>query len=160
MRGNHLFFAVAAMLLLGTGAYAGDLDGGIAVSKAWVQAMPPSQSTSAAYMTITNSSQKEAVLVSASTDIAAAAELHQMSDVNGMMTMDKVSAIRIPAQGQVVLGPGGYHIMLIGLKSPVDKAGDMVSLTLRFQDGAVLTLKAQVKEDQDEGASSMPGMKM
>ena len=53
-----------------TYAYADDLSKDIFVSNAWVQAMPPSQTTTAAYMIITNNSSKEAVLVSASSDIA------------------------------------------------------------------------------------------
>ena len=78
--------------------------------------MPPSQTTTAAYMTITNNSSKEAVLVSASSDIAGAVEIHQMSDMNGMMKMAMVSNMHVPALGKVILQPGGFHIMLINLK--------------------------------------------
>ena len=142
-----------------TAADAGDLSKDIFISKAWVQAMPPSQTTTAAYFTVINNSQKEAVLVSASSDIAATAEIHQMSDMKGMMNMAMVSNIHVPAMGKISLQPGGYHIMLINLKKPVKK-GDMVALTLHFQDGTSIIVNAEVKMQDADDSSSMPGMVM
>ena len=49
--------------------------------------------------------------------------------------------------------------MLIGLKKPVNK-GDIVPITLHFQDGSVIVVNAQVKIQQEDDSSSMPGMKM
>ncbi len=115
----------------------------IFVSNAWVQAMPPAQKVSAAYMIIANNSQKEVILASASSDIAGATEIHQMSEKNGMMNMAMVSNIHIPARGKVILQPGGYHMMLINLKKPVNK-GDIVPITLHFQDGGSIIVNADV----------------
>jgi len=140
-------------------AQAGDLNKNIIVSNAWVQAMPPSQTTTAAYMSITNNSSQEAVLVSASSDIAGVTEIHQMSQMNGMMKMAMISNLHILAQGKVELSPGGFHIMLINLKKPVNK-GDIVPITLHFQDGSVIVVNAQAKLQQEEDSSSMAGMKM
>ena len=142
-----------------TAADAGDLSKDIFISKAWVQAMPPSQTTTAAYMSITNNSSQEAVLVSASSDIAGVTEIHQMSQMNGMMKMAMISNLHILAQGKVELSPGGFHIMLINLKKPVNK-GDIVPITLHFQDGSVIVVNAQAKLQQEEDSSSMAGMKM
>ena len=142
-----------------TYTYADDLGKDIFISNAWVQAMPLSQTTTAAYMVITNNSTRQAVLVSASSDIAAATEIHQMSDLNGMMKMAMIPNLHIPAQGKVILQPSGFHIMLINLKKPVNK-GDMVTITLHFQDGSVIVVNAQAKLQQEEDSSSMPGMKM
>ena len=140
-------------------AQAGDLNKNIIVSNAWVQAMPPSQTTTAAYMSIKNSLSKEVVLVSASSDIAGVTEIHQMSDMNGMMKMTMIPNLHIPAQVKVELSPGGFHIMLINLKKPVNK-GDIVPITLHFQDGSVIVVNAQAKLQQEEDSSSMAGMKM
>ena len=161
MGSRRLFYSIVFIIgiFFLTFAYADSPRTNILISKAWVQAMPPSQTTSAAYLTITNNSQDEAVLVSASSDIAGALEIHQMSDMNGMMKMAKVSDLHIPAQAKVVLQPGGYHIMLINLKRPVNK-GDMIPITLHFKDGMTMTVNAQAKEDQEEDPSNMPGMKM
>jgi copper(I)-binding protein len=140
-------------------AHADDLSKDIFVSDAWVQAMPPSQTTTAAYMTIKNNSQREVVLVSASSDIAGATEIHQMSETNGMMNMAMVPNIHVPAQGKVTLQPGGFHLMLINLKKPVNK-GDVVAISLHFQDGSNIIVNAQVRGQQADDSSSMPGMQM
>jgi len=120
----------------------------VSVSQAWVQAMPPSQTTTAAYLTITNNSGQEAVLVSASSEMAGVTEIHEMGHVNGMMHMAKVDKVRIPAQGKLVLQPGGYHIMMIDLKKPANK-GVMVPITLHFQDGTYIIVNAPARDDDD-----------
>ena len=150
---------VTTTAFLTTYAQADDISKDIFVSNAWVQAMPPVQTTTAAYMLITNNSSKEAVLVSASSDIAGAIEIHQMSDTNGMMNMAMVGQIHIPARSKVTLSPGGFHIMLINLKKSLNK-GDLVPITLHFQDGSVIVVNAEVKSDQADSSSSMPGMNM
>jgi len=140
---NLLCFVIATVVFSLAYAHANDLSKNIFVSNAWVQAMPPSQTTTAAYMTITNNSNKETVLISASSEIAGATEIHQMSDMNGMMHMAMSPNVHIPALGKVTLQPGGFHIMLIDLKKPLNK-GDIVPITLRFQDGGSTIVNAQV----------------
>src|SRR5258708_6157335 len=109
--------------------YSDDLTKGIFVNNAWVRAMPPSQTNSAAYMIVTNNSSKEVVITSVTSDISGAAEIHQMSDTNDIMHMAVIADLHIPAGGKVGLKPGGFHIMLINLKKPV-KEGDIVPVTL------------------------------
>ena len=139
------FIAAIMAVIFGANAHAGYLSQDIFVSNAWVQALPPSQTTTAAYMTITNNATKEAVLISAASDAAASVEIHEMSDRDGMMKMEMVSNIHVPARGKAVLKPGGYHIMLIGLKKPANK-GEVVPITLHFQDGGVIMVNAHVQD--------------
>jgi len=49
------------------------------------------------------------------------------------MKMAPVTGIDIPAGTSVSLQPGGYHLMLIKLKSQI-KAGDTIPLTLLIED--------------------------
>ena len=143
---NLLCFIIgAAVTVFLTCAHAEVLSSSIFVSNAWVQAMPPSQKITAAYMVIVNNSKKEVVLVSASSDFAGATEIHQMAEMKGMMHMAMASGVRIPAQGKVALQPGGFHIMLINLKKPVNK-GDIVPITLHFQDGESIMVQADVRD--------------
>ena len=142
---NLLCFMVAIIAVFFLNyAHADDLNKNIFVSDVWVQAMPPSQTNTAAYMVITNNSPKEAIIVSASSDIAGATEIHQMSDMDGMMNMAMVANLHVPAQSKLTLHPGGFHIMLINLKKPVNK-GDIVPVTLHFQDGSAIIVKAIVR---------------
>ena len=151
-------FVVILVLFLSV-AYADELSKDILVSNAWVQVMPPSQTTSAAYMMITNNSSKEAVLLSATSEIADSVEIHQMSEMNGMMNMAMVSSVHILAHDKVILQPGGFHLMLINLKKPLNK-GDIVSIALHFQGGSDIVVNAEAKAELSEESSSMPGMKM
>ncbi len=61
------------------------------------------------------------------------------------MTMSPVEAIDVPANGQVELKPGGYHIMLIGLKQDM-KVGDKIKLTLTFEKAGNVIVEAGVME--------------
>lgn len=142
-----------------------DMD--IVVTKAWVAALPPVQSTTAAYMTIENKGKDKEVLISVSSPTAAAAEIHQMSMDGGMMKMAMLKSLTIPAKGKVVLAQGGYHIMLINLVKPLKK-GDIVPIYLKFDCGCTVEVKATVGNDPDQsssdssmsGMSGMSGMKM
>jgi len=157
---NLIFLTiVASIVLLSVCAHAQDASKELSVSDAWVQAMPPAQTTSAAYMTITNNSQAGAVLVAASSDIAGAVEIHRMSDTDGMMKMAMADSVAVPAQDKLILKPGGFHIMLINLKKALNK-GDIVPITLHFQDGSSIIVKAEVKGQEADDSSSMPGMQM
>jgi copper(I)-binding protein len=79
-----------------------------------------------------------------STDMGSGA--HQMGGGSGsMMTMRKVDRIAVPAHGTTSLEPGGYHIMLVGLKRTL-AAGDEVQVTLTFASGRTLEVKATVRD--------------
>ena len=99
---------------------------------------------SAAYMVIKNTGNETDRLLSADTDTAQAAELHLSELVDDVMTMHQVTGIDVPARGEVYLEPGGFHVMLIGLKSEL-KAGDNVKLTLHFEKSGTVTVEARVR---------------
>ena len=113
------------------------------IHNAWVQEMPPSSRISAAYLVVENRSGKETALIAAKSDIAETTEVHQMAMVDGMMKMQKVDRVKLPV-GKTEL-TGDFHIMLIGLKSPV-KEGDQVKLTLQFENAVSKTITVPVKK--------------
>lgn len=53
--------------------------------------------------------------------------------------------LEVPAKGQVELKPGGYHVMLIGVKRDL-KVGDKFSLELQFEKSGAITVEAEVKQ--------------
>ena len=70
----------------------------------------------AAYMTIANAGSEADRLLGGTTDVAQVAEIHEMSDVDGMMQMRPLpEGLEIPGGGEVTLESGGLHVMLIGL---------------------------------------------
>jgi hypothetical protein len=114
------------------------------VRDAWVREAPASRPTSAAYMTIQNESDREAVIVSASTPAARTVELHEMRDEDGRMKMRKVDRVVVAAHGRVDLRPGGLHIMLFELTGPL-VARTTVPFTLTLADGRSVEVEATVR---------------
>ena len=131
----------------------------IVVTNSWVEVLPPVEKVTAAYMTITNNSKDEVVLDSVTTPVAASTQIHQMGHENGVMKMAMLKNLPIPANGKVELAPGGNHLMLINLFKAVNK-GDIVPITLHFQDGTTLLVNAEAKSEQEAPSSSMSGMTM
>ena len=120
--------------------------GQIAVLDAWTMATPPGADVGAGYMRISNETASTVRLLDGETPASATVEMHLMSMDGGVMRMRPAGeGLEIPAGGQVTLEPGGYHLMLIGLKAPLSE-GDSVPLTLVFDGGArvetALTVRA------------------
>ena len=125
----------------------------IVISDAYVRAVPPNLKSSASFMKITNNSNKSISLMSVDSDIAKDVELHEHIMNNGMMKMQQVTHINIPANSTIVLKPGGLHVMLIGLNKKL-KVGDKVnSFTFNFSN------KTSIIIDNIPVKSVMMGMK-
>lgn len=106
----------------------------LVIRDAYVREMPPGQTVSAAFMTLQNDTAKPIAIVAASSDAADRAELHNHRHTADGMRMEKVVRLEIPAKGQQSLQPGGYHLMLLGLKRPL-QAGQNVRITLIDEQG-------------------------
>ena len=120
------------------------VDDQIVIRDGWLQEGPPSQKITAAYLVIENHSNADIALKSASTDAAEVIELHKMELVDGLMKMHRVDTIDIPAGGKTELKPGGFHLMVIGLKRTL-KSGDQVRITLQFSNDLSKTITIPVK---------------
>jgi len=102
-------------------------------------------STSAAYMTISNSGGTADRLISAATDVASAIELHTTEVKDNIARMRQVEAVEVPANGEVQLKPGGFHIMLINVRRDL-KPGDSFPLTLTFAQAGKVEVIVQVRQ--------------
>jgi copper(I)-binding protein len=103
-----------------------------------------SGATGAVYVTITNTGKDPDALVSASSDAAQAVELHETKNESGVMKMRPVQKIDVPAGGKIEMKPGGYHVMLLGLKHDL-KPGEKVPVTLKFERGGEVRADATVR---------------
>jgi len=112
----------------------------VSVKDAWVRATVPQQKATGAFMQLV--AAQDARLIEANSPVAGIVEVHEMAMVNNVMKMRAVDALELPAGKMVELKPGGYHVMLMDLKSQV-KEGDMVPLVLIIQtrDGKRQTLE-------------------
>jgi protein SCO1/2 len=122
-------------------------DSSIRLDGPWVRrapAMANTESKTAAYVTIVNRGQASDALLSATADVAASVEVHETRNMSGMMMMERVPRIVVPPGARVELKPGGYHLMLIGLKQALSP-GQTVTLTLVFERAGRITARAEVR---------------
>jgi copper(I)-binding protein len=102
--------------------------------------------TGAVFMKLVNTGSEADRLVGAQTDAAEVVEIHETTMQGDVMKMQMLSqGLEIPAEGEVVLKPGGYHIMLIGITRDL-KVGDQISFVLEFEKSAPMTVDAKVQE--------------
>jgi copper(I)-binding protein len=113
--------------------------------------------TGVGYMTLTNHGWEPETVVSISSPLASRVEIHASSMTGGVMSMERRDAVAVPAHGQLVFGPGAYHVMLIGLKSTL-KAGDKAPATLTFASGAHLRVGFLVSGGAGPPAGMAAGM--
>jgi len=133
--GGKLFLAA---LLLSGGALAGADTLPVKVEEAWVRAVPPSLTDTAAFMRLKNGGDEPLRLTGGSTPIAGMAmPMGTTRKVVGgveVLGMKAVDYIEIPPHGESELKPGGDHLMLMNLTAH-PRPGEMVAVTLDFEPG-------------------------
>jgi periplasmic copper chaperone A len=153
MRRIFLEIAVAALLtiaaavLLAIEAIASD----VMVMDAYARASATSAAKSgAAYLTMMNHGNTADRLIGLSADIAESAQIHENVETNGMVSMQPVGTLDIPAGSEVELAPGGLHIMLFGLRKPLKKGGHF-TLTLTFERSGAVVVDVPVGDVAQDG---------
>lgn len=106
----------------------------------------------ALYLEIANEGSIDDELLAVATTVARKTELHRQVDHGGTTTMEEVEALPVPAGGSLAMHPGGYHVMVLGLDSPL-KPGESVQLELHFRKSGVMRHLANVVDYAEiEGA--------
>ena len=92
----------------------------------------PTKSTTAATMTIKNTSKIDYKLVRVEGNFAKTFEMHTMGKVDGMMKMRKLDNIEIKANSEVELKSGGMHLMIFELNDLL-KENSEYEIKLHFE---------------------------
>lgn len=142
-------WCVAALLLAAGPVIAKPAPPAVQVSKAWIRWLPVNL-PAAGYATIANDGNAPVQLVGADSPDYKMVDLHRSMLKEGSSAMIAVPSVTIPAHGQLVLEPGGYHLMLMGATHPI-KPGDSVKITLHFADGARLQVDFAVRPADASG---------
>ncbi len=117
--------------------------GSLVIRNVWARASTQSNGLSAVYMLIQNTGDRPDRLLHAHCDVAETVELHETKMEGGVMKMQPVEGIDVPAHGTVELKPGGLHVMLIGLKRDLNP-GDTIEVELHFEEAGHIPMKATV----------------
>jgi copper(I)-binding protein len=133
-----------ALTALALPALAGEAKvGAIEIKDAWARATPARAPAGGAFITITNTGAATDNLVAASTGVSKTAELHTHLVQGDVMRMVAVSSIEVQPGKTVAMGPGGLHVMLIGLNGPL-KEGTSFPLELTFAQAGKVTVTVDV----------------
>src|ERR1700709_1390716 len=139
-------FAALATTLFAGPVCAEDIKAGdLVISQAWSRATPGGAKIAGGYLTIENKGTAPDRLIGGSADVAGKVEVHEMAMNNGVMTMRPLDkGLAIEPGKTVKLAPGGYHLMMFDLKSPL-KQGDKVPVTLEFEKAGKVKLSLDVQ---------------
>jgi len=115
----------------------------VTVKDAWVRATPGNAKVTAAYAVLSNTGPADDVLIGVRTPSAGMAHLHAADGKDGVMRMDNIEKLSVPAGKEVALAPGSYHVMIMGLKTSL-KVGEVFPLIFSFQRQGDVHVSAQV----------------
>lgn len=136
----------------------------IVVTGAWARTSPAMATAGAVYMTIESAVDDALVGAAVDPSVAADAQVHETAMAGGgmpagsapmvgsgstmaaEMTMRQIDRIEIAAGEALALEPGGYHIMLMGLVTPLE-IGRTIDVTLIFENAGEVTVTAEVREE-------------
>ena len=142
-----LVIALVALLAAacGTNAAPTPTQGGfISVYGAWAHAADAG-ADGAAYLTITNGQLQDDTLVGASSPVAASASVRQTAAADSGPTGTHASdSVVIKAGQDLVMAPGGYHVMLSGLTQALT-VGSTFQLTLTFEKTGPVSVAVEVR---------------
>src|SRR5450631_1185393 len=120
------------------------------------RATPGGAKVGGGYLTIENKGSTPDRLIGGSADVAGKVEIHEMAMNNGVMTMRPLDkGLTIEPGKTVKLAPGGYHLMMSDLKSPL-KRGDKLPVTLEFEKAGKVTVSFDVQGIGAPGPTTTP----
>jgi periplasmic copper chaperone A len=117
---------------------------GIQVSNAWARSAAK-DGNGAVYFLLQNHSAAADELTGASSDSAVSVEIHESRMEGDVMKMQQLMSVPLAGKASIEFAPGGYHVMLIGLKQDLE-IGGQIELTLHFKDHQDITVSVPVQE--------------
>lgn len=117
----------------------------------WSRPLPEVSVNGAAYMSIHNQGTKLDRITGAVTEIAENVEIHTHVNQEGLMKMVHLeNGAELPPGEMVMFQPGGLHVMLLGLTSPL-KVGIEYKMTLIFEVAGELEVVVRVEDRESSG---------
>jgi copper(I)-binding protein len=116
--------------------------GNLDIFDPWVRVT--NNDVTAGYFTVKNAGLED-TLVKATASISPMVQLHEVITEGASSKMqEKAGGFTVPAQGDLVLKPGSYHLMMLNLTAPV-KEGETVEIELEFAKAGKVKFTAPVK---------------
>lgn len=114
----------------------------IEIGEAWTRATPANATTAAVYLRISSVKDPDR-LIGAKVWNSEKAEIHSTTTVNGQTRMTPAAPLAIAGSTRISFAPGGFHVMLTGLRAPL-RQGDSFLIALEFEKGGTQTTAVRV----------------
>ncbi len=141
------------LLLLLTSVMAADFfsseQDDISVQQAWIKLAPPGATVNAAYVRLFNNASQEKIITAVSSSCCSHVMMHESRYDGDRVVMDHKEKLVIPAKSELVLTPGGLHLMLVDAE-PRLSVNDTVNIVLGFSDGSEQVIVFSVKHTVNE----------
>lgn len=118
---------------------------GLKITDAWVKAVE--EGMSSGFGVLTNTTAEDMTVVSATANVSDDIELHEtvMNEDGQMVMREHQDGFVIPAGESYHLEPGGDHLMLMSITTPL-QAGNTVEFTLTLDNGETVDFEAPIKD--------------
>ncbi|MDF0733782.1 copper chaperone PCu(A)C [Pseudomonas entomophila] len=122
--------------------------GDLHIAHPWSLALPPNAPNVAAYFIVHNNGNADDRLLGVDTPVSDDAQLHEHAKTaDGLMKMQQVPSVVIPAGKDLTFAPSAYHVMLL---QPKDRSllvdGKRFPLTLHFEKAGDITVEVAVQQ--------------
>lgn len=117
----------------------------LTIEDAWAKQSIPGAENGAAYFVVYNPTDTDVTVIDGDATISRAAEVHEHKHVDGMMRMQRVPELVIPAQSRVTFKPGGLHLMMFGVHKPL-QVGETFEASLTTDTGEIVTFPVEVRK--------------
>lgn len=118
-------------------------EGDVVIESPWARSSAGRTATGVVYLRLSNLAAEPEQLLAVTTPIAAGASVHRTMREHGMMSMQPLQALALAANETVSLEPGGLHIMLMQLSSPLAE-GETFPMTLSFERAGAIDIQVTV----------------
>lgn len=113
------------------------------VDQAWIRLSANNDMPSGGYFTV-HGGEEDVRLLSVISPAVLRVEMHESIERDGVMSMQTVNGINIPARTDVTFGPGGAHLMIWGINEGIKKQGKL-PLTFIFSNGDRIIVDAVIR---------------
>ena len=145
MKSFHLSLGLLLCLLPGLASADDYKLGQLEIGQPWARATAPTAPAGGGFLTLTNKGTATDRLIGVRTPVAEQSQIHEMKmDGNVMRMRELDKGLEIPPGATVTLAPGGFHLMLMGLRKPLIK-GTRVPVTLVFEKAGSIEVKLSVE---------------
>ncbi|MEZ5813011.1 MAG: copper chaperone PCu(A)C [Rhizobiaceae bacterium] len=129
--------------------------GDLEIVDPFARATLPGAPVSGGYMVIRNTGTEADRLLGGTAAFAGKVEIHEMTMDGEVMQMREIEGgLEIPAGGEVVLAPGGMHIMFMQMAGQL-KEGEVRKVTLRFEKAGTVEFELPVRRVERGGHGNM-----